>query len=313
MEKVKQLPAFYLRLIQHPLPLLLAVIFVTLKVWSNIAIGASLFIGLRSGLIGLLVYGLALGLIFLLSTKPLQKLKHPHYSLKSKYWVLFLLLNIYFFNYGSIIDVLQRQGFMPGTPLYNYLPGYAQFSILLTSVSQWKTPANIIGLESYMFSNIIKGQMMFVLLPLVILSTFRMQCLRTILSGGELKPSLPFLIFFLTAFIVKGITATNFFFLLYAFLYPGFCEEFYYRGILQPIFSDILRSPAWGMGLSVLLFALLHLPDFIFRVYSGSLLLALSSAGNVLLFGALMSYGVYRTGMLWPWMLIHALSNVVGF
>jgi membrane protease YdiL (CAAX protease family) len=99
---------------------------------------------------------------------------------------------------------------------------------------------------------------------------------------------------------------------LYATLYSGFQEEFFFRGVLQPLFIAVTKKPVWGMGLSVCLFAFLHIPDFVYRVYP-TVPLALSSVASTALFGGLMAYGVYRTGMLWPWILIHALSNVVGF
>jgi len=89
-------------------------------------------------------------------------------------------------------------------------------------------------------------------------------------------------------------------------------NQFYTIIRTQLLFTAVTKKPVWGMGLSVALFALLHIPDFVFRVYP-TVPLALSSVASTALFGGLMAYGVYRTGMLWPWMLIHALSNVVGF
>lgn len=81
---------------------------------------------------------------------------------------------------------------------------------------------------------------------------------------------------------------------------------------MQPLFTAATKKPVWGIGLSVGLFALLHIPDFVFRVYP-TVPMALSGVASTALFGGLMAYGAYRTGILWPWVLIHALSNVVGF
>ena len=67
---LKELVAFYRRLACHPVPIILAAAFVAAKVWSNTTYGGSLVNGLRSGLMGIVVYGLALGVIHLLSEKP---------------------------------------------------------------------------------------------------------------------------------------------------------------------------------------------------------------------------------------------------
>ncbi|HHY34408.1 MAG TPA: CPBP family intramembrane metalloprotease [Firmicutes bacterium] len=64
--------------------------------------------------------------------------------------------------------------------------------------------------------------------------------------------------------------------------------------------------------MTALIFAAGHIPDFVLRVYPGMLPLAMGQVASVALYGAFLGYGVYRSGMLWPWMVVHALSDVTG-
>lgn len=67
-----------------------------------------------------------------------------------------------------------------------------------------------------------------------------------------------------------------------------------------------------AIGLAALAFAKGHIPDFVLRVYDGMFPLAVGQAASVASFGALMGYGVHRSGMLCPWRVVHALSDAVG-
>lgn len=150
------------------------------------------------------------------------------------------------------------------------------------------------------------------LIPLLLLHGMGLRRGDFGLTGGDIKPALPLLTIYILALAFSGITLEKIVFLLYTLLYVGIQEEFFFRGVMQPLFIGALRSPSWGAGLSVLLFALLHVPDFVFRLYPTTAV-AFGNVASVALFGGLMAYGTYRTGMLWPWMLIHALSNVMGW
>jgi membrane protease YdiL (CAAX protease family) len=299
---LKELVAFYRRLACHPVPIILAAAFVAAKVWSNTTYGGSLVNGLRSGLMGIVVYGLALGVIYLLSEKPLgnnfaaQKLA----SREARRGTVLTLI-VYLFILGSIVDRLQREGFVAGEPLFSFIPGWIFWQNLLQ-----ESPGG------YMTANILRSLPFLVLIPALGLYRLGVQWGEFGLFGGALKPAIPFLLIYMTAFLCTGLTAERWIFLLYAVLYSGFQEEFFFRGVMQPLFISVTKKPFWGIGLSVCFFAFLHIPDFVFRVYS-TVPLALSSVASTAMFGALMAFGVYRTGMLWPWMLIHALSNVVGF
>lgn len=124
MAMVKKLLGFYRRLVCHPVPLVFALLFVLAKVWSNISYGGSLVNGLRSGLMGILVYALAVGLIYLLSGKPLgDRSAAQQLASGQAKWGLVLGVILYFFILGSIVDRLQRQGLMPGYPVFSWIPG----------------------------------------------------------------------------------------------------------------------------------------------------------------------------------------------
>ncbi|MGI6531002.1 MAG: CPBP family intramembrane glutamic endopeptidase [Bacillota bacterium] len=299
---VKKLLGFYQRLLHHPAPLVFGLLFISAKVWSNVTYGGTLVNGLRSGLIGIFVYALALGLIHLLSEKPLgerlgaQKLDPE----KAKRGAV-LTVVVYLFILCSIVDRLQRQGYMPGYPVLSWIPGWTLWHDLFNDFP-----------GGYMVANIVRNLPFFVLIPAFVLHKLGVKRGEYGFSGGEWKPAIPFLLIYTAAFLFSGLTAERWLFLLYAVLYSGFQEEFFYRGVMQPLFTAATKKPVWGIGLSVGLFALLHIPDFVFRVYP-TVPMALSGVASTALFGGLMAYGVYRTGILWPWVLIHALSNVVGF
>ena len=314
MLKVKSLFYFYVKLVKHPVPLFFAVLFLAAKIWSNVEMGAQLAVGLRSGFTGILMYGLALGIIHLLSDVFESR---PYFtrsdSMRSRRLALPLMLMVYVFIMGTTVDSLQRLGYISGTPIYNYLPGYSYVITFSENVALWPGLASVPGLRDYMVGNILKGQLFFVVIPVLILLFLGFRSSEFTLTGGNLKPAVPFLVIYIMAFLLTGVTAVKWVFLIYALLYPAVCEEFFFRGVLQPLLIDVLRSPILGIGIGLFLFALIHVPDFVFRVYAVSLPLALSNVASVLLYGSVLAYGIYRSRMLWPWMVIHALSNVVGF
>ena len=298
----RKLLDFYRRLVYHPVPVTFALLFVSTKVWSNTTYGGSFVNGLRSGLIGIFVYGLALGSIYLLSEEPMgDRFAAQNFGSRRAKQGAVIIIVIYIFILGSIVDRLQRQGLMPGHPLFSFIPGWTLWYNFFDEFS-----------GGYMITNVLRGLPFFVLIPAFVLYKLGVRKGGFGFFRGDLKPALPFLIIYMTVFLFSGLTIERWIFLVYAIMYAGFQEEFFFRGVMQPLFIAITKKPIWGIGLSTLLFALLHIPDFVFRVYP-TVPLALSSVASTSLFGGLMAYGVYRTGMLWPWILIHALSNVVGF
>ena len=133
------------------------------------------------------------------------------------------------------------------------------------------------------------------------------------LGGGDLRPAIPFLVMYGCAFLFSGVSVRRVVFLLYAFLYPGFTEEFLDRGGLQQFLLRISKSASAAVTIAALLFAAAYIPDFAFRAYRGALPLAIGNVADAAVYGVFLGYGVHMFGMLWPWMVIHALSDVVGW
>ena len=296
----KRIMGFYGRLFSQPPCVVFGLVFVAVKIWSNVAYGGSAFNGLRSGLVGLLVYGLALGVIYLLSDKPrLERFGISRLGKRENGVALLVMGALYLIMAAAIVDRLQRLGKMPGAPLLQVVPGWAGWYSYWESFPFGYTWANV--LRSLPSSVDTRST------PLVLGGggRFRVQGWSTKASPAVSNYPWCCIRSRWSQFTATGLSP-------HALLYSGLQEEFFYRGVLQPLLIRTLNSPGWGMAVTTLLFTVIHLPDFIFRVYP-STALAVSSAVSAGMFGALMSYGVYRTGMLWPWMLIHGISNVVGF
>lgn len=73
----------------------------------------------------------------------------------------------------------------------------------------------------------------------------------------------------------------------------GFCEEIFFRGLMQPVFGIVLASIAFG---------LLHLPGFKYWIYA--LWASLS--------GALFGFLFIMTSSLWFPITAHAVNNTIG-
>ncbi|MHB1417543.1 MAG: CPBP family intramembrane glutamic endopeptidase, partial [Chloroflexota bacterium] len=166
--------------------------------------------------------------------------------------------------------------------------------------------------KPYQIENIISGVALRVVLPIVLLWPLGYRRGDFGLSLKNWQVAAPFLALYVLAFLAGGIGGGAFAFLAYAFLYPGLAEEFFYRGLMQRSLAGWLK-PASAVVVTALLFAVLHLPDFYFRVYAGDLGWALGGAADAALFGLFVGYGFMRSGSVLPWALLHAFSDVVGF
>jgi len=98
--------------------------------------------------------------------------------------------------------------------------------------------------------------------------------------------------------------------LLAVLIWPAFGEEFLYRGILQQALLGIVKKPATAIVLTSVLFTASHIPIYVFAA-SGPALLGWSALLPIMLTSFFWGYGYYRTGVLWPWVFIHAVSNLV--
>lgn len=126
-------------------------------------------------------------------------------------------------------------------------------------------------------------------------------------------PAIPFVVLYALAFLfIRGSSIRNLLTLLFVLAWPALGEEFLYRGIVQRVLSGYTKNPITGIVITSFLFALSHIPAY---VLGSSLppILGWSSLLPILFTSFLWGYGYYRTGVLWPWIFIHAVSNLVGF
>jgi membrane protease YdiL (CAAX protease family) len=112
-------------------------------------------------------------------------------------------------------------------------------------------------------------------------------------------------------FFSSDITIKKIWGFVYSLLYPALCEEFFHRGIIFRSVSSIFRKVPIALVVGTIAFSLMHFPDYFFRIYSGNLLFSLSSMADIFLFGLLLAYGYQKTGTLFPWIFVHALSDAL--
>lgn len=316
--------AFYARLIKNRVALCFASGFLVAKIWSNVALGGRLIIGIRSGLMGLGTTAVGLGLIHLLSERTT---KHsptagpsgtPGFSVgpqpaspRATGGLLFLVL-WWGLWVSTIVGRLQRLGYAESVPLLARLPVAIWLDAFARWVAGWHVWSVIPGLKGFMVENIVCGQLMLVLIPSSVLFLMRYRRGYFTPACRSILPALPFLLVYGVAFVLSRISFAQVILLLYAFLYPGVTEEFFCRGRLQPLLLKSGATPSTAVAVTALIFAAGHIPDFVLRVYQSMLPLAMGQVASVALYGAFLGYGVYRSGMLWPWMLVHALSDATG-
>ncbi|MFZ4455191.1 MAG: type II CAAX prenyl endopeptidase Rce1 family protein [Bacteroidales bacterium] len=85
--------------------------------------------------------------------------------------------------------------------------------------------------------------------------------------------------------------------LLVMALLPGFCEEFLFRGVIQPIFHDWFGRKHLAIWATAFVFSFIHFQFFGFIPR--------------LLLGAMLGYIVMYSGSLWTGVLMHTLNNAL--
>lgn len=286
---------------------ILIVIYITLKVTGNVFYGASYWTGLRSGVMGILMYWLGMYLINLASINQEElpdslKLNSVQARRGMTASVLYLA-----FLFVLTLDSLQRRHVINGSPLLSRLPGYDWLLSLFGWLSQ--SISNLAGfISAKQVQFIITGVLFYVIIPLILfrLLGFSFKGQFSVLKS---RGAWPILVLYLVLFIINGVNAESVWGLVYCLLYPALCEEFFHRGIFYRSAANIVKNSSAALLVGTAGFCIMHFPDYFFRLYQGNLILVLSNMGDVFLFGLLMAYGYRKTGTLLPWILIHALSN----
>jgi membrane protease YdiL (CAAX protease family) len=290
---------FYQSLFGNPYFLAMAVIFIAGKVTTNLYMGAKVSTALRSGVIGFCLYILACHFIHLCT---MNSCAHQQTgSTRKTYailgWVVAsgLILTLHILRDTETISF--------------QIPIWYQLNVAWTSLVRalsqrytWITGTGLIGWPYLL---------LYVFIPLLIARQYKVP-MPQITGLKKCIAALPFVLLYVLAFVVlKGVSIGSLFTLFAVIVWPAFGEEFLYRGLLQPSLMSITKNPITAIVFTSLLFAASHIPTYVLAA-SGSVLLGWSALLPIMLTSFFWGYGSYRTGVLWPWILIHALSDLVA-
>ncbi|NLG37721.1 MAG: CPBP family intramembrane metalloprotease [Clostridiales bacterium] len=266
--------------------------------------GASVGNALRSGFMGIALYILGCFVIHILPSRPRPlpacdqrtKSRGLFGSLFTWMIVIFLILTVNALYANGLI------GFR--VPLWGAITqGWARFVNAVAQRSQWISGTGLIGLPNLV---------LYTLVPSLILLIWRSK-FPAVWGLRASVPALPFVAVYAVGFIViRGISASSAITLLIVLLWPAFGEEFLWRGVVQSTLAQSVRRPVSAIALTSFLFAASHIPAYLWGYYEDPLL-ALSGLLSLLPISFFWGYGYHRTGVLWPFVLIHALSDLVQF
>ncbi len=294
-----------------------AVVFVAyagLKIGLNLYGGARLISALASGLMGI---GLMAVMALLLDS--LAWVRHGAFtdkSVESTRWgdrrlgpIIIVLLVWAAWGLG-IVDRLQTEGLMPGGPILDHVPGWRSVDAWLTRVGM--TLAERMPLASAAaYDSLIRNLLFRIALPMGLLLVIGYGWHDFGLSCRGWAIVAPVVLLLGTAYAAQSRGLGGLAALVITFLYPGLTEEFLYRGVLQRSLSGWVH-PAQAILISALLFALLHAPNYYYRLFDGDWALTVGNMADVALTGAFWGYGFRMSGGLLPWGLVHALSDLSG-
>jgi membrane protease YdiL (CAAX protease family) len=282
----------------------LAGVFILGKLAANLVMGASWLNALRSGLTGFVFYVLACYVVHILSKPDSDLITGDTRALNGFYplavWTLLLLfiLTIQVMNSYEIItleipvwsrihliwqrvvvNLAEKSDYIEGTGLVGW--PYLLLYVIVPAVILWKTGSK---------------------LPQVF--GFKLE---------RIGAALPFVVVYVLAFtFIKGMTAANLLNFAFVLIWPGLGEEFFFRGVMQRQLVQAIGNPVTAIVLASFIFAVSHIPIYVFG-YSYSWVRLGSALLPIMFTSFFWGYGYYRTGVLWPWAVIHALSNLVGF
>lgn len=302
--------SFYEELLTSKALIVFLSTYIIFKIASNITMGASTFTAIRSGLIGVVMYLLAYYIVnlFSVNNQKVEKMFQIDKRVAKSGSIIFTLYFVFLFI--KVIDGLQRNDIVLGKPILSYIPGYDWLISVINNISH--SVAGIADfIEPYEIFNIIQGSILYIVIPLILFNLLGYS-FKGLFSFKNTRASWPFLGMYIVILLTSGLNVTKVWRLIYVILYPGLCEEFFHRGIIVRTTSSIFKKVGTAIVVGTILFSLIHFPDFYFRVYEGNLLMTFSKMADVFIFGLFMAYGFRKTGTLLPWILIHALSNLLN-
>jgi|GEM_PF-648904 len=300
----------------------MAALYIVGKMTSNLLVGAKPMTAARSGIMGLAMYVFGAFVIHLLSEEPAVRVSdrdavasgepnaHTNSGMPSGRAVSGADARAALAIFGLIGVVLTWNALHSIGVVGSGVPVWSGIKAVW---EEWvrglmESDAHIEGTGLIGFPNLV----LYVALPAIVYATRG----RPLPRMGGLKsavPSLPFVALYLAAFcVIRGISAPSLLTLLFVMLWPALGEEFLYRGILQKAIGDFFGNAVTGIVAASFLFALSHIPAYVIAG-SGPVVLRWSGLLSVMLTSFFWGYGYHRTGALWPWVFIHAASDLVGF
>jgi membrane protease YdiL (CAAX protease family) len=289
---------YYHSLFGNPYFLIMAVIFIGGKISANLYMGAKVSTALRSGVLGFSLYIVACWFIHL---STMNTCVHKRTEATEKpYVIISWVIATGLFITLHVLQANQIIGFQ--IPLWHQLnTAWTNLVHALSRDYAWITGTGLIGWPYLL---------LYVFIPSLIARKHRLPLPRLIGMENS-ATTLPFVLLFALAYVVlQGVTAKHLFTLFAVIVWPAFGEEFLYRGLLQPTLMSITKRPVTAIVLTSLLFAASHIPTYVLAG-SGAVVLRWSALLPIMLTSFFWGYGYYRTGVLWPWILMHAFSNLV--
>lgn len=276
----------------------MAALYVVGKLTSNLLLGAKPATAVRSGIMGLAMYVFAAFVIHLLS-EDRDAVVRDTTDLGPAMIVLGLTMTVLAWG------VLYRIGAVgTGVPVWRRVTTI--WEAWVTDLTARYTSLEATGLIGLPYL------LLYVALPVVVW-VVRGRPLPKMAGLKSAVPALPFVFLYVAAFcVIRGISATSLLTLCFVVMWPAMGEEFLYRGILQKTLGDSCGNAVTGIVAASLLFAASHIPTYVLAG-SGPAVLRWSGLLPVMLTSFFWGYGYHRTGVLWPWIFIHAASNLVGF
>ncbi len=268
------------------------------KLTSNLLLGAGLATAVRSGIIGLAMYVFAALVIHLLSEDRDSAVRDAA-DLHPALIVFALVFTVLTWNVLYLIGAVET-----GVPAWSRTT--AAWEAWIRDLAAKHTNLEGTGLIGLPYL------LLYVALPALVWAV-RRRPLPKMVGLKSLVPALPFVALYAVAFcVIGGISATSLLTLMFVLMWPALGEEFLYRGILQKSLGSAWGNGVTGIVAASFLFALSHIPSYVLAG-SGPAVLRWSGLLPVMLTSFFWGYGYHRTGVLWPWVFIHAASNLVRF
>ncbi len=287
-------------LFKNPAFLVMSVMFIVGKIAVNFYMGARITTALRSAVLGYILYLLGYYSIHFFTAHASSP--KPPRSVNKVYDVALICWVIMTIGILSLNILVKNRFVKFQIPLWGALnDNWGNFVNSLARRYLWIEGTGFVGWP-YLI--------LYVLIPLILTLCFRMRLPRLI-GWKKAIAALPFVLLYFIGFIfIKGISVKSIVTLLAVLIWPAFGEEFLYRGVLQQTLLGMVKKPVTAIVLTSVLFASGHIPIYIFAA-SGPVILSWSALLPIMLMSFFWGYGFYRTGVLWPWIFIHAVSNLI--